>query len=485
MADEEKVLPDPIEIEGIRIGDDRFKIKAGLDLNRKPDSKIGYGSVARSSDPNNPAVAEYPNGYALGIDTQADSHSFALGYRAKAKGSSSFVHGVYTNIDDIQAYNIAEGTGAASFNGADAAANYSFACNRGIAGTGSVVGETGNYSFACGGSSSSGDYSHAEGKDCNSGGKYSHAEGFNTNAYGKGSHVEGYACTAGGDGYSHAEGYQSSAGEEGSHAEGFNTKTYGKYSHAEGSNCVTYELNSHAEGEECVTGHEQNSGFNSHAEGYQSKAYNTSHAEGTKNIAYLGSHAEGRESKAYGFSHVEGIACIAGRSPEDSGLPNHWYGAHAQGVECIASGDYSFAGGNNCQATSENSIALGLNLLSNSRCKTVIGMNNDPDDTRGSAFCIGNGTIVGGGGESSSGRSDKKNCFMVDYSGNVWVGGKITCGSRGTVALSSDFNDYYKKDEIKNNLLPSVTAADNGKILSVVNGVWAATTIVNAEGVAY
>ena len=32
MADNEKVLPDPIEIEGIRIGDDRFGFKFSFEM---------------------------------------------------------------------------------------------------------------------------------------------------------------------------------------------------------------------------------------------------------------------------------------------------------------------------------------------------------------------------------------------------------------------------------------------------------------------
>lgn len=486
MANKEKLLPDPIEIEGIRIGDDRFKIKssATLDLNRKPDSEIGLGSIARSSDPKQPAIAEGPDGYAFGIDTEADSYSFALGYGAKAKGTSSFVHGVHTYSDDIAAYNIASGAGSASFNGADAVADYSFACNRGKTGIGNLAGE---YSFACGNSISNGDYSHAEGYDCSSngigshvegyncitGGDYSHAEGYNCLTGGNYSHVEGHDCDSDGIG-SHAEGYNCHCDTSGdySHAEGFQSKTYSKASHSEGYQCISYEINSHTEGENCITG----------LKDYINKSFIPSHAEGKGCKAFHGGHAEGHGSEAYGVSHAEGWGCIAGRKDGDS--LTSVYGAHAQGEECIASGMYSFAGGKQSKATAENSIALGLGLLSHMWCQTVIGMYNDPDDPRGEAFCIGNGTVFGPG-ESSSGDRNNQNCFMVDWSGNVWVGGKITCGSKGTVAFSSDFDNYYKKEEIKSNLLPTVSQSDNGKILSVVDGAWTPVSIVNAEGVAY
>lgn len=475
MANEEKVLPDPIEIEGIRIGDDRFKIKNKLDLNRKPDSEIGLGSIARSSDPEQPAIAENSDGYAFGIDAEADLYSFALGYGAKAKGTSSFVHGVYTYSDDIAAYNIASGTGSASFNGADAAADYSFACNRGKAG---IYGLGGEYSFACGNSISNGDYSHAEGYDCNSNGIGSHAEGYDCIAAGDYSHAEGYGCTtAGGSvskGYSHAEGYQSRADGNGSHVEGYQSQAYGHRSHVEGYKCISYSADSHVEGEGSTVGFKK----------YKNKNSGPCHAEGKNSLAWNGGHAEGYKSEAYGYSHAEGEYCIAGQEPDDvNDTYNHSYCAHAQGSGCVASGDYSFAGGQNCTARRENSVALGLNLLSCMRCQTVIGMYNDPDDPRGEAFCIGNGSVIGG--ESSSGNFSKKNCFMVDYAGNVWTGGKITCGSRGTVVLSSDLDNYYKKDEVVNNLTPSVTADDNGKILMVVDGKWAASMITNAEEVAY
>lgn len=476
MANEEKVLPDPIEIEGIRIGDDRFKIKANLDLNRKTGSTIGYGSIARSSDPEQPAIAENSDGYAFGIDAEADLYSFALGYGAKAKGASSFVHGVYTYSDDIAAYNIASGTGSASFNGADAVADYSFACNRGKTGIGGLAGE---YSFACGNSISNGDYSHAEGYDCNSNGIGSHAEGYDCIAAGDYSHAEGYGCTTTGGsvskGYSHAEGYQSRADGDGSHVEGYQSRAYGHRSHVEGYKCISYSANSHVEGEGSIVGFEK----------YKNKYNGPCHAEGENSLAWNGGHAEGYDSKAYGYSHAEGAHCIAGQEPDDvSGTYNHWYCAHAQGRECVASGNYSFAGGQNCTAMAENSIALGQRLVSKKRCQTVIGMYNDPNDNRGEAFCIGSGSNYGDG-ESSSGDNSHKNCFMVDWLGNVWVGGKITCGSRGIVALSSDLDNYYKKSEIENSLLPSVTADDNGKILMVVEGQWIASMITNAEEVAY
>ena len=50
----------------------------------------------------------------------------------------------------------------------------------------------------------------------------------------------------------------------------------------------------------------------------------------------------------------------------------------------------------------------------------------------------------------------------------------------------SDFNEIYKSmlinfDNVKNNLLPSVSSTDNDKILRVVNGKWSLVVVANAE----
>lgn len=44
---------------------------------------------------------------------------------------------------------------------------------------------------------------------------------------------------------------------------------------------------------------------------------------------------------------------------------------------------------------------------------------------------------------------------------------------------------YITADDLPADGLPTVTEADNGKVLRVVNGVWAAATIPNAEGVGF
>ena len=53
-----------------------------------------------------------------------------------------------------------------------------------------------------------------------------------------------------------------------------------------------------------------------------------------------------------------------------------------------------------------------------------------------------------------------------------------------TSQLEND-SGYITADDLPADELPSVTEADNGKVLRVVNGAWAADTIPNAEGVGF
>lgn len=55
----------------------------------------------------------------------------------------------------------------------------------------------------------------------------------------------------------------------------------------------------------------------------------------------------------------------------------------------------------------------------------------------------------------------------------------------GTIVYIYHVNSSNGWAKFTYSLPPSVTTDDNGKILQVVNGVWTAVTITNAEGVAY
>ena len=95
-----------------------------------------------------------------------------------------------------------------------------------------------------------------------------------------------------------------------SHAEGNNTKAYGSYSHAEGSYTITFGWASHAEGSNTRA-----QGDYSHAEGSACIATGrAAHAEGCSGTIASGqaSHAEGQHTTAAGYaSHAEGDGTIA------------------------------------------------------------------------------------------------------------------------------------------------------------------------------
>lgn len=419
MVDEEKKIPDPIDIDGIQIGEDRFRIKSNLDLNRRENSIIGLNSVARSpekdvlaadgQDPQDAtAVASGIGSYALGPGAIAQGHySFAIGSGANAIGNDSFCHaafGVYGNnptasLINHYPYGRALGEGSVSFNRGGALADYSFAEGVARAGTAdSATTDGGLYSHAEGASQTRGDYSHAEGSGIAEG-MYSHAEG---------------AGRAGGD-----------------------------YSHAEGSGVGVLIDAPYAKGNSC------------HAEGI-----------GTFANGYA-SHAEGYGSIANGYyCHAQGQFSQAGGEKEDTNFLKY--------VNCTAIGQQVIAKGKNTTVFGDHTAAIEDNQF-------VIGKWNIPK--MNTAF------IVGGGINETD---EKKNILEFDWNGNLWINGSFSYGEDNKPI---DFNNYYTKtesdekfstkEEIKNKLLPSVSASDNGKILMVENGAWAATVIVNSEEVAY
>ena len=93
----------------------------------------------------------------------------------------------------------------------------------------------------------SGDYAHAEGRNCTASGLYSHAEGDGCTASGSATHAEGDSCTAAFVG-AHAEGIGCSATYTGAHAEGNTCEASGQYSHAEGSHTIAASPAQHAQG---------------------------------------------------------------------------------------------------------------------------------------------------------------------------------------------------------------------------------------------
>lgn len=429
MADEGKVLPDPIEIDGIRIGDDRFKIKAGLDLNRKPDSEVGYGSIARSPqktfiDSNEKeysieAIASGLGSIALGPQTISDGdYSFSVGKASWARGKGSFSHS-YTDFNTLDyglhdvMHGVAIGDGAACFGISSALGTHSFAEGMGYVNVQ--------------------DFDTKEGRDQS---KYAHAEG------------------------------KSMAANVAAHSEGYSRAT-GACAHSEGGSWDEYY---DFQGETFATG------LGSHSEGI------STHASG------IAAHAEGYSSYAIGdYSHAGGYWCKAEKLD-----------AIAVGDQTISAGFQSMATGSFTRAKYHNSTTFGGSTVTKDNEQFVIGRGNIPTENR--AFIIGGGKLKSQAFEGhwvppeGVGQGDnpliQKNILECDWDGNLWINGIFTFGEDKQTFLSSSdvelkLNDYYKKEEIEDNLLPSVTATDNGKILMVVDGQWTASTITDAEGVAY
>ena len=237
----------------------------------------------------------------------------------------------------------------------------------------------GKYSFAEGGASAEGNYSHAEGSSSLAKGVTAHAEGYATKALGYSSHAEGSSTIA--NGYSsHAEGRSTMASGYSSHAECEETKALGDYSHAEGRSTIA-------------------NGYSSHAECDETKALaNASHAEGQLTIANgFASHAEGRSTKTWGGgSHAEGSDTTAGNEY----YVGHHDAAHAEGYQTTASGVQSHAEGCDTIASGAQSHAGGLGTRATAEAQTAIGKYNVIDSK--ALFIVGNGT-----------NTNPKNAFSV------------------------------------------------------------------------
>ena len=175
--------------------------------------------------------------------------------------------------------------------------------------------------------------------------------------------------------------------------------------------------------------------------------------EGNGNIASgNNSHAEGRINTASGSSsHAEGRLNIA------SGISSH-----AEGRINIASGNNSHAEGCGNIASGNNSHAEGYYNEASGYATHVQGKYNIIQSVTGPNY-LGKYCHIVGNGTSDTARS---NAHTLDWNGNAWFAGDVYTG--GT-AMDSGAKKLATE-------IP-VSTADNGKVLSVVNGVWAAATM--------
>lgn len=211
-------------------------------------------------------------------------------------------------------------------------------------------------------------------------------------------------------------------------AENYLTKASGHYSHAE--NYLT-----------------ESSGMVAHAEGYGSIADGTgAHAENLFSIAKGGgAHAEGYGTRAYGnYSHTEG-----------------------GGTYAKANQSYCHIGGVNNDVTDDTGKTVSMTTYKA----------DGTQDTTTNNITLGKYAEVIGNGDSDQARS---NARTLDWNGNEAIAGSLTLGlgTQGEITLTP-----AQLATIFASLLPAVSASDNGKVLQVVNGAWAAATIPSANGV--
>ena len=161
---------------------------------------------------------------------------------------------------------------------------------------------------------------------------------------------------------------------------------------------------------------------------------------------------EGCKNTASGNnSHAEGYKNTA------SGLSSH--------AECrlnTANGNNSHAEGCNNTASGNNSHAEGYSNEASGYATHVQGKFNVVQSVTGPNY-LGKYCHIVGNGTSDTARS---NAHTLDWNGNAWFAGDVYTG--GT-AMDSGAKKLATE-------VP-VSTADNGKVLSVVNGVWAAAAM--------
>ena len=402
---------------------------------------------------------------------------------------------------------------------------------------------TGSFSMNRKADTTIGTYSHAEGQDTTASGSYSHAEGNNTTASGHRSHAEGNGTTASnfashaegsgtiaeGDS-SHAEGNGTTASATASHAEGYKTTASGSSSHAEGSGTTAEGSYSHAEGQDTTA-----SGTYSHAEGQDTTASGSySHAEGNNTTASGHSqHVQGKYNISDTISaHIVGNG-YSNKSSNAHTLDwngNAWFAGDVyikstsgtnkdEGSKKLATEEFVI---NNSITTSGDGSAYTATI--NGIASLGVGMKitiipHTTSTTTTPTFNLNNlgakyirmpvtyNTSANSGGAIDEWLIANKP-VVLEYDGEYWKtigmprpaaqylygavqvqnGGtgleELTAGSylvgngTGSVVLKTPAEVAA---DISANILPPVTAEDNGKVLCVVNGEWKAVTIPLAE----
>lgn len=444
-------------------------------------TSVGVSNANRYSDLGISTIgyAAHAEGYgnvANGVASHAEGmRNNVTGYAAHAEGYDNDASGDYSHSQGCKTTALGTSSHAEGFSSANAPSDCSSLDNDAIVNNWNSATAANKFSLAKGHSA------HVEGVDCLALGKYSHAEGEQTKATGQSAHAEGRLTEASGN-FSHAEGSQSKASGDYSHAEGDVTTAIGDYSHAEGENTFASGRSSHSEGRQTSAG-----GDYGHAEGQETRASGDhSHAEG-KNTAASGecSHAEGKSTEplykllkeinpnndtiltkwstdkfslAKGeASHAEGIDCLAlGDYSHAEGQQTIASGSrsHGEGYSCEASGDYSHAEGCYSKATGTHSHAGGYGTTANGFCTFAHGVFIRATDYQ-TAFGVANKTYPGRSNYNSIFTDDgttPATIFMMgcgDYEGVVENALRTTAdgtnyGLKAFQSSGADFAEYFE-----------------------------------------
>ena len=335
--------------------------------------------------------------------------------------------------------------------------------------------EVGNYSTTLGYGGTAGEFATAECAYTVATGSASHAEGLSTKALGASSHAEGMGTTAEGQ-RSHAEGHGGIANGSSSHVEGTSTVANGTGAHAEGNNTIAEGTNAHTEGHTTFA-----VGSYTHAEGNVTAASGEgAHVEGVGSYFTL-TLTGAANTKTYTYAtdkeynlmqgvvikynnHVYYVTSLntdnntltlnktASSSSALNAATAYCYytgafgmGAHAEGINTIASGDAAHAEGEGSKAFGDNSHAEGgwtkasgkyshaegTDTVVSGYCshvegeyayaigdhQHVQGKYNIEDTT--SAHIVGNGTNY----------NAQSNAHTLDWEGNAWFAGDVYVGS--------------------------------------------------------
>lgn len=277
---------------------------------------------------------------------------------------------------------------------------------------------------------------------------------------------------------------------KGDYSSAFNdARAYGDYSHAEGSGSITIGSTSHAEGHETLA-----VGYGSHAEGK---------GAGATGFTYLQLSGEANSTTYTITGYSTSVTIMPGQILADysyniyaiitdynsnnktvtlnktlnatEALDSEIYYlytgtsgsyAHSEGSLTTAYGDSSHAEGYHTTAFGKYSHAEGYYTMAASNYQHAQGKYNIEDEGNTYAHIVGNGTS----------NSNRSNAHTLDWNGNAWFAGEVYIGGTGqddpnAVKLSAG--------------TPTVTTADNGKFLRVIDGAWAAATVPNAEEVSF